>query len=105
MIDPGVGRTAELRLRVSVATLARVVFPNPGDNLPMLALEQKGTVATEDGQQRVIVRAQPFGGAIRIGDIRQPPSGYSRLTLKWDDRNFCQACVDSTPDQRPQSVR
>src|SRR5512133_1977266 len=50
-------------LRVSVATLNRVVFPHPQDGKLILALER---IATVLGGKSVGVRAQPFGGAIRI---------------------------------------
>jgi hypothetical protein len=50
-------------LRVSVATLNRVVFPHPQDGNLMLALERQATVL---GENSVRVWAQPFGGAIRI---------------------------------------
>ncbi len=64
-----VGPTAELSLRVSVATLARVVFPHPEEGETMLALEHIATVLPEAGEARVAVKAQPFGGAVRIHDI------------------------------------
>jgi hypothetical protein len=54
---------SESTLRVSVATLDRVVFPHPQEGSPMLALERKASVAREGGVQ---VRAQPFGGGVRI---------------------------------------
>ena len=65
--DPGVGATDELNLRVSVATLVRVVFTHPGKEGRILALERKATFLEQE--QRVIVKAQPFGGAIRINDV------------------------------------
>lgn len=52
-------------LRVSVATYSQVVFPHPENGVTMLALERKATV-WEDGS--VGVRAQPFGGGVRILD-------------------------------------
>ena len=61
----GIGATDELSLRVSVATLARVIFKHPGNNEAMLALERKATLL----QNEVIVKSQPFGGAIRIQDL------------------------------------
>jgi hypothetical protein len=65
----GVGATAELSLRVSVATLVRVLFKNPeGDEL-MLALERKATLRETESGRVVEVRCQPFGGAIRIFDL------------------------------------
>ena len=60
-----IGATQELSLRVSVATLARVLFKHPIDGEMMLALERKATLHDTD----VEVKAQPFGGAIRIKDI------------------------------------
>lgn len=48
--------------RVSVATYNRVIFPDPQTGTRMLALERK---ATADGEN-VRVRAQPFGGGVRI---------------------------------------
>ena len=50
-------------LRVSVATYNQVVFPHPENGISMLALERKATVL-KDGS--VHVRAQPFGGGVRI---------------------------------------
>lgn len=53
----------ELQLRVSVATFNRVLFPHPRNGTTMLALERKaGLLNGAD----VSVRAQPFGGAVRI---------------------------------------
>lgn len=51
------------QLRVSVATYNQVVFPHPENGITMLALERKGTVL-QDGS--VNVRAQPFGGGVKI---------------------------------------
>ena len=66
-----VGPTTELSLRVSVATLSRVVFPHPKDGVPMLALEHKATLAPGDADSQVVVKAQPFGGAIRIINLER----------------------------------
>jgi hypothetical protein len=65
-LDFGVGATGELSLRVSVATLVRVVFENPQHGDLMLALEHKATLVAGEGEPRVMVKAQPFGGAIRF---------------------------------------
>jgi hypothetical protein len=65
----GVGPTQDLSLRVSVATLTRVLFENPGDGELMLALERKATLHTSQGGGVVRVKAQPFGGAVRILDL------------------------------------
>src|SRR5689334_1217984 len=54
-----------MTLRVSVATYDRVVFPHPQDRTLTLALERKATVRA-DGSVRV--RAQPFGGGVRLLD-------------------------------------
>jgi hypothetical protein len=65
-INPGIGATKELSLRVSVATLVRVVFTNPESGDLTLALERKATFLADE--KRVMVKAQPFGGAVRIND-------------------------------------
>ena len=51
------------QLRVSVATYNQVVFPHPKNGVTMLVLERKATVL-KDGS--VNVRAQPFGGGVKI---------------------------------------
>jgi hypothetical protein len=66
----GVGAMEDLSLRVSVATLVRVLFENPEDGILMLALERKATLFNAEAGQNVEVIAQPFGGAIRILDPR-----------------------------------
>jgi len=55
--------TEQLSLRVSVATVVKVLFENPGDSELMLALERKATILSNGV---IITRAQPFGGGIRI---------------------------------------
>jgi hypothetical protein len=65
----GVGPTAELSLRVSVATLVRVLFSNPNNNELMLALERKATLRRTLDGGAVRVKSQPFGGGIRILDL------------------------------------
>jgi hypothetical protein len=60
-----IGATHESSLRVSAATLARVVFKHPKDSEMMLVLERKATLCGAD----VEVKSQPFGGAIRIKNI------------------------------------
>jgi hypothetical protein len=62
----GVGATDELSLRVSVATLVRVLFRNPSDDEWMFALERKATLHETENGRVVEVKSQPFGGAIRI---------------------------------------
>lgn len=66
----GVGATEDLNLRVSVATLVRVLFENPRDGDLMLALERKATLREAEKERLVEVNSQPFGGAIRILDLR-----------------------------------
>lgn len=63
--DLGIGATDELSLRVSVATLVRVVFKPSESGEPMLALERKATLLGN----HVDIKSQPFGGAIRILDL------------------------------------
>jgi hypothetical protein len=63
--NPGIGATSDLSLRVSVATLVRVVFKHPVNGKWMLALERQATVH----ENKVEVKSQPFGGAIRILDL------------------------------------
>jgi len=67
--DPGIGATNELSLRVSVATLVRVLFNNPKDNELMLALERRATLHQAGHGYVIEVKSQPFGGAIRIRDV------------------------------------
>jgi hypothetical protein len=65
----GIGATGEFSLRVSVAALVRVLFIHPDHDELMLALERKATLhRTEDGES-VRVKAQPFGGGLRISDL------------------------------------
>ena len=52
---------------MSVATLDRVVFPHPQDGTTLLALERKASLLPEPGHG-AYVRAQPFGGGVRILD-------------------------------------
>ncbi len=63
--NPDIGATPDLSLRVSVATLVRVVFKHPSNGEWMLALERKATLH----ETRVEVKSQPFGGAIRILEL------------------------------------
>jgi len=68
--DPGIGATEELSLRVSVATLSRVLFEHPGNREVMLALERKATAHKPESGLVVKVKSQPFGGAVRIQELR-----------------------------------
>jgi len=67
----GVGPNQELRTRVSVATLTRVLFKDPEDDQTLLALERKASVKKIFGGSIVQVISQPFGGAIRIKDLNE----------------------------------
>jgi hypothetical protein len=58
----------DLSLRVSIATLVRVLFENPRNGDLMLALERKATLHETENGPAVEVKCQPFGGAIRIYD-------------------------------------
>jgi hypothetical protein len=116
-LDNGVGATEELSLRVSVATLVRVVFENPQDGDLMLALERKATLIANEDERRVLVKAQPFGGAIRflkltplqtlIGDFhfdseRSRSEQDFRLFIRpsdWDTiREFCRRYLEHEDD-------
>jgi hypothetical protein len=68
-VEIGVGATDELSLRVSVATLVRVVFKHPLNNEWILALERQATLRKTEHEQIVEVKSQPFGGAIHILDV------------------------------------
>lgn len=95
-------------MRVSVATLVRVVFTHPDHGAEMLTLERQATLLGPAGAAHVRVRAQPFGGAVRlrapaplvalIGDIsfdsqRSRAEADFRLLIRpaaWDAvRQFC----------------
>ncbi|HLF74574.1 MAG TPA: hypothetical protein VI524_09520 [Anaerolineales bacterium] len=71
----GVGATEALSLRVSVGTLVGVLFDDPESGQSMLALERTATLREVGGQPEVIVRAKPFGGAVRLLD----PQALERL--------------------------
>jgi hypothetical protein len=66
--DPGIGPTSELSLRVSVATLVRVLLLDPAEGELRLALERKATLHPAENGGSVEVKSQPFGGAVRILD-------------------------------------
>ena len=68
--NPGIGATTDLHLRVSVATLVRVLCENPADRELTLAFERKATLRQTPTGRVVSVKSQPFGGAIRIRDLR-----------------------------------
>ncbi len=62
-------REGSLNLRVSVATLVRVLFEHPQTGELMLALERTATIFEKPDQPRGRVRAQPFGGAIQFRNL------------------------------------
>ncbi|HVO69249.1 MAG TPA: hypothetical protein VMT24_04340 [Aggregatilineaceae bacterium] len=59
----------EPSLRVSVATLDKVIFQSPRDGTLMMALERKATLTNVTNRSIVDVRAQPFGGAVRLRNL------------------------------------
>ena len=63
--NPGIGATPDLSLRVSIATLVRVVFTSDLDR-DLLVLERKATYF--EREQHMVVKAQPFGGVVRINN-------------------------------------
>jgi hypothetical protein len=67
--EVGIGATDELRLRVSVASLVRVLLNHPQDNRTILALERRATLREDRPERAVEIKSQPFGGAIRIHDL------------------------------------
>ena len=66
----GIGPTGVLSLRVSVASLVRVLLTNPRDGTALLALERKATLDETAQGPAVEVHAQPFGGGISIRDVK-----------------------------------
>ena len=64
--DIGIGATIELSLRVSVATLSKVIFDGRDTNLTMLALERTATWQEINGEPVITVKAKPFGGGVRL---------------------------------------
>ena len=69
-LAPGLGATDELSLRVSVAALVRLLFEHPYKDGLLLALERRATLHTTPNGDVVEIKSQPFGGALRIHDIR-----------------------------------
>ena len=74
-----VGSTNDLSLRVSVATLVRVLFTNPNNGVRMLALERKATRRETENRHIVELKSQPFGGAIRILDVNKLGDGIGEF--------------------------
>ena len=67
----GIGATPELSLRVSVATLVRVLVKLPGNGESILVLERNATLYPSESGGVINVKSQPFGGAIRILDVNR----------------------------------
>ena len=67
----GHGATKELSLRVSLATLARVLFKHPKTGKNMLDLERKASLYQAPGGEIIEIKSQPFGGAIRIKKLAE----------------------------------
>jgi hypothetical protein len=66
--DLNVGSTEALTLRVSAATVCKVIFAHPEYGRKMLALERMGTLAETGTGQFPGVIAKPFGGGIQLRD-------------------------------------
>ena len=62
----GIGPTPDFCLRVSIASLVRVLFKTSHENEWWLALERKVTLVEKENSVTVEVNAQPFGGAVNI---------------------------------------
>lgn len=66
--SPDVGPTDALSLRVSVATLVRVVLGAAADGRTLVALERTATVRRGRRRGEVTVVAKPFGGGATLTD-------------------------------------
>jgi hypothetical protein len=66
LFNDQVGATRTLSMRVSVATLVRVLLPHPENGERMLALERKAIGKPGRSENAVDVTVQPFGGAVRL---------------------------------------
>jgi hypothetical protein len=66
--NPGRSAASGLTLRVSAAALVRLLFRHPTRGVWMLALERKASQIQTAGRPAVVVKSQPFGGAVRILD-------------------------------------
>lgn len=102
-MDREIGPTDELRLRVSVAALARVLFTHPSDKATMLALEHKAYIPVETADRQISVQAQPFGGAVRISDPEELERRLGAFRFdsqrSHDDRDFRIFVRDSSWDR------
>jgi hypothetical protein len=65
-VEIGIGATNKLSLRVSVATLTRVLFEHPANHQLMLALERTATWRAGDSNHVITIKAKPFGGGVRL---------------------------------------
>lgn len=66
----GIEPTPALDLRVSVAALARVQVKDPEQGLALVVLERTATVHEGEEGPMVVVRAKPFGGAVRLRNVQ-----------------------------------
>ena len=64
----GVGATEQLNLRVSVASLIKLILINAGDGRRMLALERTATLRENQQKTEIMVKAKPFGGVVRLAN-------------------------------------
>ena len=62
----GIGKTAELSLRVSVAALARIIFKHPREKKTWITLERTVTMTEAGGKTKFILIAKPFGGGVHL---------------------------------------
>jgi hypothetical protein len=62
----GVGKRKEFSLRISVAAIAAVNFPDPENKKTLLALERTATTHIINEKPEVTVKAKPFGGGARL---------------------------------------
>ena len=62
----GIGVTEKLNLRASVGALVKVLFANPENEQTMLALERIAALRKIKEKSEIVVKAKPFGGAVRI---------------------------------------
>jgi len=75
----GVGATKELNLRVSVASLVRVLIEHPENTKKLVVLERTATVHKMNGKSNVVVKTKPFGGGARIIN----PEKLEKLSIPW----------------------
>lgn len=86
--DIGIGATEQLSLRVSVATLSKVIFEGPDTNQTMLVLERTATWREINGNSIIIVKAKPFGGGVLLN---KPETLLSLIgEFHFDSQRSCQ---------------